>query len=108
MRKFSSFTCCVNAVFFALVVLYQLSIAGCTLRCLDSLYLIGPEGVIVDEETACLDDQGASKSFLLSPALTLVLAPIVIGRPCHGGGIHLPLPYLKPPLKPPESSRALV
>jgi hypothetical protein len=108
MRKFSSVTCCVNAAFVALVVLYQLSIAGCTLRCLDSLYLCGSEGVIVDEETACLEKQRASKSFLLSPALTLVLAPIVVGRPCHSGGIHLPLPYLKPPLRPPESSRALV
>jgi hypothetical protein len=108
MRKFSPFTCCVNAVFVALVILYQLSIAGCTLRCLDSLYLSGSEGVIVDEETACIEKQGASKGFLLSPALTLVLAPIAAGRPWQGGGIHLPLPYLKPPLKPPESSRALV
>ena len=102
MRKPSSLTCCANAAFLALVVLLQISIAGCTLRCLDSLYLIGPEGVIVDVETACLDDQGASKGFLLAPALTLVLTPIVICRPCYGGNIHLPLPHLEPPLKPPE------
>ena len=103
MKKFSPFTCCVNAAFLALVVLYQISIAGCTLRCLDSLYLSGPEGIIiVDEETACLDDQGASKGFLLAPAHTLVRALIVTGRPCYGGSIHLPMPYLEPLLKPPE------
>lgn len=88
-----------------LATVFQLSISGCTLRCIDALYLSGPEGVFADEEAACLDKQGASQGFLITPAFAPDKDVPADCLSCGGGSIHPPRRYREPPEKPPESSR---
>lgn len=102
MKTSSPILCCITVVVVALAVVLQLSIAGCTLRCIDALYLSGPEGAFVDEETACLEDQGAAQGFLITSVFTLESNIMATCHACSGSRVHPPLPYREPPEKPPE------
>lgn len=95
-----------TVVIVLLTAVLQLAIAGCTLRCIDALYLSGPEGAFVDAETACLGDQGAAQGFLITPVFTLDKDVRADCFSCRGGRIHPPQPHREPPEKPPESSRS--